>query len=314
MRRESSPMCGNIRQLIRQVAPASRRNCSTAVRRDILRLVMSKAPRPHEFALQFEGMIRELRWGETVLGRGHACEIVLPSPKASRMHAKFIVHESGVSLEDLASTNGVYVNDERIGRRRALKVGDRIQIGDTHFVLVRADQERDEGFPVAIRSARPSGSGARSERFADDDQSTRQAHLLETVGEVGKKMLALGRAAEAERLLGTHLERTLQEALEGIPLDPAVTDLFAELSVQLARANANPAPIERTFRLHTALVRLLPVPVVDQLYVSLRTIRGVRRSTLDEYIERLTERVSSFGPNERFVLKRIEGLSSLVSA
>jgi pSer/pThr/pTyr-binding forkhead associated (FHA) protein len=41
-------------------------------------------------------------------------------------------------VEDLASANGTFVNEERVKLRRVLKTGDRLRIGSTEFVFSEA--------------------------------------------------------------------------------------------------------------------------------------------------------------------------------
>jgi hypothetical protein len=66
--------------------------------------------------------------GTVSLGRSHSCDLHLSSPDASRRHAEISAGPDGYSLRDLASTNGTFVNGERI-ETRALRPGDRIEIG-----------------------------------------------------------------------------------------------------------------------------------------------------------------------------------------
>ena len=65
---------------------------------------------------------------EIVIGRGNDNDIVLDMDNVSRRHAKVVNREEGFFLEDLASTNGSYVNDEEV-RTRQLRNGDLIKIG-----------------------------------------------------------------------------------------------------------------------------------------------------------------------------------------
>lgn len=74
----------------------------------------------------------QLSSGETVLGRSEDCEIVLDDESVSRLHAKIRTTDRGYEIEDLGSTNGVLVNDELV-ESRALKTGDRIQLGQRIF-------------------------------------------------------------------------------------------------------------------------------------------------------------------------------------
>jgi pSer/pThr/pTyr-binding forkhead associated (FHA) protein len=66
--------------------------------------------------------------GEVALGRSRECEVRLPDADTSRRHAKIVCSGGRFVLHDLASTNGTFVNGERI-EQRELAPGDRIEIG-----------------------------------------------------------------------------------------------------------------------------------------------------------------------------------------
>jgi S1-C subfamily serine protease len=63
------------------------------------------------------------------------CEIVLENPKISRLHAEVVSVDGKVLLIDRDSSNGTYVNDQRI-QRRYLKDGDIIYFGGRNAVAV----------------------------------------------------------------------------------------------------------------------------------------------------------------------------------
>jgi len=68
----------------------------------------------------------------TRIGRGADNEIVLDTKHISRYHAVLLAGPVHTSIEDLNSTNGVFVNSKRIARQ-VLKDGDRVTIGRTQF-------------------------------------------------------------------------------------------------------------------------------------------------------------------------------------
>ena len=72
-----------------------------------------------------------LEVGETSVGRAATNKIIVDDPAASRQHAKIVVGENGnnISVTDLDSTNGTYLNSERIMMPVQLKNGDSIRIG-----------------------------------------------------------------------------------------------------------------------------------------------------------------------------------------
>jgi hypothetical protein len=68
----------------------------------------------------------------TRIGRGPDNELVLDTKHVSRYHAVLLAGPTHTQIEDLNSTNGVFVNGKRISRQ-ALKDGDRVTVGRTQF-------------------------------------------------------------------------------------------------------------------------------------------------------------------------------------
>ncbi len=61
-------------------------------------------------------------------GRTLECDIYLPSPSVSRKHAVFVMRGGQCGVKDLDSSNGTYLNGERLTKPSRLKEGDCIQI------------------------------------------------------------------------------------------------------------------------------------------------------------------------------------------
>jgi hypothetical protein len=68
----------------------------------------------------------------TRIGRGSDNELVLDTKHVSRYHAVLLAGPVHTSIEDLNSTNGVFVNGKRVSRQ-VLKDGDRVMVGKTQF-------------------------------------------------------------------------------------------------------------------------------------------------------------------------------------
>jgi hypothetical protein len=73
--------------------------------------------------------------GELVIGRSSDLDMVLIEDMVSRKHAKITLAPGAVTISDLGSTNGTFVNGEKVKRAR-LKEGDRILIGTSILKLV----------------------------------------------------------------------------------------------------------------------------------------------------------------------------------
>jgi pSer/pThr/pTyr-binding forkhead associated (FHA) protein len=78
--------------------------------------------------------------GGGIVGRALGCDVQLDDPFVSRRHARVISSELGMAIQDLASSNGVYVNGRRSPGITALHPGDVVQMGGTVW-LVRLSPE-----------------------------------------------------------------------------------------------------------------------------------------------------------------------------
>jgi hypothetical protein len=72
---------------------------------------------------------------QIVIGRSSELDMVLVEDMVSRKHAKISFSDGKITIEDLGSTNGTFVNGEKVKQAR-LKEGDRILIGTSILKLV----------------------------------------------------------------------------------------------------------------------------------------------------------------------------------
>jgi len=75
---------------------------------------------------------------EIVVGRSSDLEMVLVEDMVSRKHARIFWDEDQICIEDLGSTNGTFVNGEKI-KQTGLKEGDRILIGTSILKVIASD-------------------------------------------------------------------------------------------------------------------------------------------------------------------------------
>jgi pSer/pThr/pTyr-binding forkhead associated (FHA) protein len=73
-----------------------------------------------------------------VVGRAPECDLPVPSPRASRNHAEVSFEGEHVIVRDLDSTNGTFVNGEKVEGTRVLRPGDRIGVGGSELTFCRA--------------------------------------------------------------------------------------------------------------------------------------------------------------------------------
>src|SRR3954464_11724654 len=71
----------------------------------------------------------------TVMGRREDCDLRIPLGDVSRKHCRLIKEDDAVRLEDLGSSNGTFLNGQRVEKDAVLQAGDSIQAGPVVFVL-----------------------------------------------------------------------------------------------------------------------------------------------------------------------------------
>ena len=69
--------------------------------------------------------------GSTTLGRGVECELRLDDTYASQQHARIFDRGGNWYVEDLGSTNGTFVNEQKLVAPAMLTPGDKIRVGTT---------------------------------------------------------------------------------------------------------------------------------------------------------------------------------------
>lgn len=115
-----------------------------------------------------------LRGGRIVIGRQEDCQVRIPSAQISRHHCEVVVGVGGVRIRDLGSSNGTYVNGQKVGEAE-LEAGDVVAVGSMLFV-VRIDGEPavidPEALGARVRSASSAAAGPAGEGAAENEDSS----------------------------------------------------------------------------------------------------------------------------------------------
>lgn len=90
------------------------------------------------------GPIRLNRFPCTI-GRSHDCDPRLNLHRISRRHLRLSLEDDHLVVEDLGSTNGTFVNDERVYSPTTLRPGDSLHIADYAFRLAQAAESGATG-------------------------------------------------------------------------------------------------------------------------------------------------------------------------
>lgn len=90
----------------------------------------------------------------TVIGRREDCDLRIPLGEISRKHCRISLDGEALRLEDLGSSNGTYVNGNRI-QEATVHAGDTIQLGHIAFVVQVDGVPADEDLAPQLVTAQP---------------------------------------------------------------------------------------------------------------------------------------------------------------
>lgn len=161
--------------------PVARAQRLTRVRRDRMCCDMAG------YWLKYRESLVPIRTGKLTIGRSACCSIILRTNSVSRAHCSVERVGSQVSLKDLGSSNGTFVNGERVVEVRELSPGDRIQIGREVLDLVLLEDE--PCIPTAGRDSRRTApemkvSEPRSFEQGSSEPTTDALNMLELLESV----------------------------------------------------------------------------------------------------------------------------------
>ncbi|MAY79584.1 MAG: hypothetical protein CL930_02265 [Deltaproteobacteria bacterium] len=69
------------------------------------------------------------------IGRDETCTVVIEDSNVSRFHARLVLHNAAVWVQDAGSRNGVFVNEKRVVRHKQFGPGDELVLGEHTFTL-----------------------------------------------------------------------------------------------------------------------------------------------------------------------------------
>jgi predicted component of type VI protein secretion system len=95
------------------------------------------------------GMTFGLDKNSILLGRDPVCDVLVEDSEVSRRHARLIAQSGGYVIEDLGSTNGTFVNEQRIRSMVPLKAGTTFRLGETitfSYAAIPADKTETRDF------------------------------------------------------------------------------------------------------------------------------------------------------------------------
>ena len=186
-------------------------------------------PDPVPYLLDPAGKEHSLAGDVSSLGRGVENDVVIVSKRVSREHACIRREGRKLFLEDLGSTNGTFLNNQRIQAPAVLRDGDQILIGDMVFTFHDPDTTtRDTPFADLVVDREAGEARLNRHPIAlSPKEFALLAYLYDRRGKVCSKE-EIGQAVWAEYEQGVfdyqieNLVRRLRTKIELDPNDPAV--------------------------------------------------------------------------------------------
>jgi hypothetical protein len=248
-----------------------------------------------------------------VLGRHDSCNVILDDPLASRRHAVVEFDGSVAVVHDLGSVNGVLVDGKRIKGTHTLRNGEELRLGG-QVITVYLGAGVPEGsvrFRQGAQTLAAAETVALMRQETEEATSVRDGEALETLLLVADKMLAVGRGADAERILQVALQDVQDRAQRGVAIERGTLEAAAAVAVRLAEATRKGQWINYVFTLYRRSELVLPARVIDHLYSAVRVVDQVDMIAVRDYLTHLRSREAEFGPAERFLVRRLDGFERL---
>jgi CheY-like chemotaxis protein len=258
--------------------------------------------RSSRVGLRVRGRTIELLHGKTVLGRSRACHIAINDPKISRRHAYFTNDGQTLTVRNASATNPLLVNGATLTEGAlVLKTGDRITLGSQEAEVCLVG----DYLPSMEPTERMTAPALTADAAGLDDAAT-----LGNVSTVAEKYLRLGQAGEAERILRPLLEGLLRHCRSG--RQPLASDvkLAVRLALDIAEANCNGSWISYVFDVLTASELPADEDALERLYRIVPTTPGISMKSYRSYVDVLARCLERFGPAQRFLVRRAQGLQS----
>jgi len=271
---------------------------------------------PRMFSLRAGNQVLPLH-DQMVVGRSPVCDVVfVDDAKMSRLHARFSMHDEGALVEDLQSSNGVFVNGLRINGRAVLHPGDTVQLGSQRLVV-----EDGDSAPRARAVTRPDLPAFRPNTLpapAFDGPEPMTERAIPAVPTFDWQPLrdAL-KSEELERaaiLLRVAFDRMLDEASLMGRLPPHVQHELCDHALVMVSKTGDGFWLNMLFHLHMLLAQPLPHAVAAVLPQLVHDARGLDTLALDAYVKVLRRGREQMTPVERRLCVAIESALLIASS
>ena len=261
--------------------------------------------------------------GDLTIGRDSDANVVLQDPLVSRIHARLQVQLNGqVTIEDLHSSNGVFVNGCKASRPSVeLCEGDRLLLGTTEVSVfsLRASatvpvSRRKGESPGVVHSPVQLGSLTPATKIAADRSQrprleTKRADAIDLVGGLADELQTSGHTLEAVRVLSEHLQSLLKGASVGLMVPARILENATLRALQLHTWTQRTAWVDYAFELHVACAQLPSETSLQALEAACKLAPGVDRSLIGYLMQALDGKLDNATTDEKQRVQRLEQLA-----
>jgi hypothetical protein len=236
-----------------------------------------------------------------IIGRAPTCDVIVSDPLVSREHALIRIRPNDVFIEDLGSSNGLYVNNVRITEPHQLYDGDRILVGTQELCVFAVTSRRQ---PTSVRV----GVFRRSDRLGDPEPSTARLDPGAVLVRAAESLIEQGAAREAEQMLADSLYRILEVARTGHTLPPSVCADAARRALSLATALRSSSWVDYAVELHYRAGLCMSIEIAGALAEAALAVTKVDRGLIGSYIAWLNANAAPSADDREVLVRFLESV------
>jgi len=259
--------------------------------------------------------------GSLTIGRDSQTDLCLDDPLVSRIHARLLVQSDGhVLLEDLHSSNGVFVNGSKLSRPSVqLCEGDSLLFGTSEFSVfslrasatVPVSHRLDT--PGALVKSPPKDCAASAvpvgSMIAGRGAVTGRHDAIDMVGGLAEQLEVGGHRMEAERVLSEHLHSLLKGASVGLTVPERILESATRFALRLHAWTQRSAWVDYVFELHVACQRVPSDTSLRALESACNSAQGMDRDLVRYLVKSVESTIDTSKADQVERLQRLRRLA-----